>query len=118
MFKDLLDEIKGFKYQKTVKVLLSKHKENEGIEFAPVYFNINSKYMLDKSLQDFLYKIYNWINEGSGRVIESIEAEYVNISVYSKFSWTTYIELHNKLRNPMKGLINMKNNFLGVTLDT
>ena len=92
MFKDLLDEIKGFKYQKTVKVLLSKHKENEGIEFSPVYFNfttkrvINSKFMLDKSLQDFLYKIYNRINEGSGRVIESIEAEYVNISVYSKFS--------------------------------
>ena len=112
------------KVSKAVKVLLSKHKENEGIEFAPVYFNfttktvINSKYMLDKSLQDFLYRIYNWINEGSGRVIESMEAEYVNISVYSKFSWTTYIELHIKLRNPMKGLINMKNKFLGVTLDT
>ena len=27
LFKDLLDEIKGFKYQATVKVLLSKHKE-------------------------------------------------------------------------------------------
>ena len=26
LFKDLLDEIKGFKYQITVKVLLSKHK--------------------------------------------------------------------------------------------
>ena len=27
-FKDLLNEIKVFKYQITVKVLLSKHKEN------------------------------------------------------------------------------------------
>ena len=26
LFKDLLDEMKGFKYQVTVKVLLSKHK--------------------------------------------------------------------------------------------
>ena len=31
MFKDLLDEIKGFKYQITVKVLLRKHEENGGM---------------------------------------------------------------------------------------
>ena len=29
LFKDLLDEIKEFKYQITVKVLLRKHKENK-----------------------------------------------------------------------------------------
>ena len=34
LFKDLLNEMKGFKYQITVKVLLSKHNEN--IEHAPV----------------------------------------------------------------------------------
>ena len=28
LFKDLLDEIRDFKYQITVKVLLSKHKQN------------------------------------------------------------------------------------------
>ena len=53
--KDFPDEIKGFKYQVTVKILLSKHKENGDREFAPVYFNsttktvINSIYDLDKS---------------------------------------------------------------------
>ena len=31
MFKDLLDETKGFKYQITVKVLLRKHEENGGM---------------------------------------------------------------------------------------
>ena len=31
MFKDLLDEIKGFKYQITVKVLIRKHEENGGM---------------------------------------------------------------------------------------
>ena len=91
LFKDLLDEIKGFKYQLTLKLLLRKHKENGGIEFAPVYFNstiktvINSKYMLDKFFQEILYRIDNWINEGSGWVIESIDAEYVNISVFSPY---------------------------------
>ena len=65
MFKDLLDQIKGFKYQITVKVLLKKHKQNGDIEFAPVYFNsvtktvINFKYDLSKSFQEVLYGIGN-----------------------------------------------------------
>ena len=39
--------------------------------------------MLDKSFQEILYRTDNWINEGSGWIIESIEAQYVNISIYS-----------------------------------
>ena len=38
-FGDLLNDMKGFKYQITVKILLKKHKPNGEIEFAPVYFN-------------------------------------------------------------------------------
>ena len=86
-------------------------------EYAPVYFNsaiktvINfDKYDLDKSFQEILYRIDNWINEGSGWIIESIEAQYVNISIYSPLIGSTYIELPDKLKNPMKGLINIKNN--------
>ena len=72
LFQDLLDQIEGFKYQITVNVLLRKHRENGDIEFAPVYFNSttktvnNSKYDLDKYFQEILYRIDNWINEGSG----------------------------------------------------
>ena len=61
----LNDEIKGFKYRITVKGLLSKHKENRAIEFAPVYFNtttktvINLKYDLDESFQEIFYMIDN-----------------------------------------------------------
>ena len=46
-FKDLLNEIKGFKYQITVKVLISKHKENGDIEFVPVYFNYTTKIVIN-----------------------------------------------------------------------
>ena len=56
--------MRSFKYQTTVKVLLGKYRINGDIQLAPVYFNsaaktvINSdKYMLDKSFQEFLYKI-------------------------------------------------------------
>ena len=34
LFNDLLNDLKGFKYQITVKVLLKKQKLNEEIEFA------------------------------------------------------------------------------------
>ena len=87
MFEDLLNEMNGFKYQIIVGVLLSKHKENRNIEYSPVYANsatktvINSEYNLDKSFQETLYRIDNWINEGSGWIVESINGEYVNISI-------------------------------------
>ena len=88
LFKDLLKEMKGFKYQITVKVLLKINKRNGKSEFAPVYFNyatktvINFEYDLDKSFQEVLYRIDNPINEGSGWIIECIDDEYENISLY------------------------------------
>ena len=42
---------------------------------------INFEYDLDKSFQEVLYKINNWINKGSGWIIESVDTEYVKISV-------------------------------------
>ena len=72
LFKDLLNEMKGFKYQITVAVLLSKEKRNGDTEYSSVYFNsltktvINSEFSLDKSFQKILFRIDNWINEGSG----------------------------------------------------
>ena len=38
-FSDLLNELKGFKYQITLEVFLKKYKHNGEIEFRPVYFN-------------------------------------------------------------------------------
>ena len=106
--------MKGFKYQITVTVLLCKHKQNGDIEYAPVYFNSaiktvtnSEKSDLDKSFQEILYRIDNWINEGSGWIIESIEAQYVNISVYSPLIGSTYIEWPDGLKNSM----NSRNDF-------
>ena len=54
LLKHLLDKIRGFKYQITIKALLRIDKENWDIEIAPVYFNsttktvINFKYDLGK----------------------------------------------------------------------
>ena len=62
LFSDLLNEIKGFKCQITVKVLLKKYKPNGEVEFAPVYFNsakkliINDRFKLEKFFQEILYR--------------------------------------------------------------
>ena len=124
LFKDLLNEMKSFKYQITETVLLYKHNINGDIEYSPVCFNSatktvidSDKYDLEKSFQEILYRIDNWINKGSGLIIESIDGEYVNNPAYSPLIGSTYIELSNELKNPKKGLINIRNNdnkcFLG-----
>ena len=85
MFSDLLNELKGSKYQIAVEVLLKKYKLNGEIEFRAVYFNsvtktvTNHMFRLEKSFEEFLYMIDVWINNGSGWIIELIEYQYINI---------------------------------------
>ena len=107
LFSDLLNETKGFRYQVTMKVLLKKYKISE-IEFAPAYFNstvktvINYKTGLEDSFQEILYRIGNWINKGSGWIIESIDAQYINISTYRPLLEVKLLQLPVKLRNAKK----------------
>ena len=42
-----MDEIKGLKYQITVKVLFKKYKPNGEIEFARIYFNSLTKLVIN-----------------------------------------------------------------------
>ena len=126
LFSNLLNETKGFKYQITVKVLLKKYKLNGEIEFAPVYFNsttktvINHRFRLENSFQEDLYLIDNGIDEGSRWIVELIKSQYINFSTYRLLSGSSYMNLPVELRNPRKGLINIKNkdqkNFYGVML--
>ena len=48
-------------------------------------------------------------NEGSGWIVESIEIQFINISTYRPLSGISYVNLPVELRNPRKGLINIKN---------
>ena len=61
-------------------------------------------------MQEVLNRIDIWISEGSGWIIESVDGEYVIISIYSPLSGSTYTELLDKLRISKKELINIKNN--------
>ena len=115
LFSNLLNEIKSFKYQIAVKILLKKYKLNEKIEFDPVYFNsvtklvINNKFKLEKFFQEILCRLDAGINNGSGWIIESIESQYINISTYKPLLGSSYIKLPTELDHPRKGLINIRN---------
>ena len=71
---------------------------------------INHEFGLNKSFQEILYRIDNWINEGSGWIVETVKSQYINISTYRPLSGSSYVKLPVELRNPKRELINIKNN--------
>ena len=78
LFKDLLIELKGFKYQITLCILLSKVKSGGIVEYRPAYFNsltkivIGDKYFLDPCFNEIIYRVEQWISRGSGWIVEEI----------------------------------------------
>ena len=84
--------------------MLKKYKPTGEIEFRAVYFNsttktaMNHKFSLENAFQEILSRIYNWINEGSGWIIELIESQYINVSTYRPLSGSSYIKLPVELK--------------------
>ena len=95
--------------------MLSKIKADGSIEYSHVYFNSTTKTVInsdefgsDQSFQEILYRIDDWINQGSGWIVESIEGFYLNVSSYSPLIRSTYIKLPDELKNSRKRLINIQ----------
>ena len=88
LFNDLLNKIKGCKYQITLKVALRKYKPNREVGLRPVYFNsrtktvVSYKFSLEYAFQKILYRTDNWINEGSVWIVELIASQYIKILTY------------------------------------
>ena len=61
---------------------------------------INDRYSLENAFQEILYRIDNWVNEGSGRIVELIESQYINISTYRPLSGSSYVKLPAELKYP------------------
>ena len=117
LFNNLLVQTKGFKFVETLQVKFVKHSNDKKIQ-KNGYFNsttdliINEtdiKLAIQASQQQILKKIAQWISEGSGWTIQSIENHYINIVNYSPLKGSSYIELPQELQNSAKGLINLKN---------
>ena len=113
----LLNEMKGLKYVETLKVTFNKISDGEIVE-KPAYFNSKSQTIINNteinealqmSKQNILNKISQWISEGSGWTVQSVDSHYLNIVKYKPMKGSSYIKLPSELRNSAKGLINMKN---------
>ena len=65
--------------------MLKKYKPNGEREFGPVWFNsttkpvVNHKFTLKNAFQEILYRIDDWINEGSGWIVELIESQHIGV---------------------------------------
>ena len=112
-----LGELKGFKYIETLKVTFEKQLEDEIIT-KNAYFNSKTKILINEneinevlqtSRQELIKAIGQWISEGSGWTIKSVDGHYINLTKYIPLKGSSYIELPTELRNSAKGLINLKN---------
>ena len=106
LFNNLLVQTKGFKFVETLQVKFVKHSNDKKI-LKNGYFNsttdliINEtdiKLAIQASQQQILNKIAQWISEGSGWTIQSIENHYINIVNYSPLKGSSYIKLPQELK--------------------
>ena len=109
--------LRGFKYIETLKVTFEKQLGDEIIT-KTAYFNgrartIINENEIDESLQlsrqEIMKTIGQWLSEGSGWTVKTVDGHYINLTKYKPLKGSSYIELPTELRNPAKGLINLKN---------
>ena len=116
--KKVLSDMKGIKFNETLKVTFWK-PQDDGWIYKTAYFNskpqtvindINISEALEVTKQQILNFIAQWISEGSGWSISSIDSHHINIVKYQPIKGSSYIQLTQELRNSAKGLINLKHN--------
>ena len=121
--EDLLKTMKGFKFIETLEVTFVKDtidsKTGKHISiYKTAFFNGKAKTInkvddlepeINMSRQEILNVIDKWVSEGSGWVIDRIDGHYINVTLYKPLNGSSYMELPMELRNPKKGLINIKN---------
>ena len=112
-----LGELKGFKYIETLKITFEKQLGNK-TTIKTAYFNSKTKTLINEneinevlqtSRQELMKAIGQWISKGSGWTIQSVDGHYINLTKYKPLKGSSYIELPTELRNPAKGLVNLKN---------
>ena len=113
----ILTSMKGLKFVETLRVTFKKLAKDE-IVYKTAYFNSKPQTIINNteipealqlSKQQILNMIAQWVSEGSGWTVESVDNHYLNILQYQPMKGSSYIKLPQELRNSAKGLINMKN---------
>ena len=115
--KKILESMKGMKFIENLKVAFEKMTGDKIISKV-AYFNSKAKTIINQteiaealmsSEEQILNKIAQWISEGSGWIIKSVDNHYLNIVKYEPTKGSSYIKLPIELQHHRKGLINLKN---------
>ena len=105
--------MKGLKFIETLNVTFEKQSGNEKISKS-AYFNCKAQTIINKtqidlalklSKQQILLTISQWISEGSGWVIQSVDSHHLNIVKYEPMKGNSYIKLPNDLQHTRKGYV-------------
>ena len=108
LFNNQLKIFKGFKYVETLQVKFVKFSNGQKTE-KNGFFNSKADLILNNtdiqaslqiSKQHILNIISQWVSEGSGWTVESIESHHLNIANYSPLKGSSYIDLPPEIKNP------------------
>ena len=99
--KNILNEMKGIKLVETLKITLKKtngqdtlykttHKNSKTLTTTN---NIEIGELLKLASEQITKKIAQWLSEGSGWIIESVDKHYLNIVKYKPMKGNSYISL-------------------------
>ena len=97
----------GLKAIITLKITFEKQRESETIT-KQAFFNCKTfiilkqedfNGMLEYAANQIINKIGDWLSEGSGWVISSVDAHYLNLVKYIPLNASSYIKLPKELRN-------------------
>ena len=86
-----------------------KLKNNGETEYTLVHFNSltktvigSNKFGIKQAFQEIIYRLDNWISNGSGCIVEEIYSQYLNVSSYLTLRGSTYIKLPAELQHNKK----------------
>ena len=97
----ILTSMKGLKFVETLRVTFQKLAKDE-IVYKTAYFNSKPQTIINNteipevlqlSKEQILNMIAQWISEGSGWTVESVDNHYLNIVQYQPMKGSSYIKL-------------------------
>ena len=99
--RKVLSAMKGLKFIETLEVTFSKTKD-DGLIYKSAFFNSKPQTIinylsiheaLQLTKQQILNFVAQWISEGSGWTIQSVDNHYINIVKYEPMKGNSYIKL-------------------------
>ena len=101
--------MKGLEFIETLQITLKKKPLNtDKTIIKTAYFNSKTHVIINEneisailqaSKQEILNTIAQWVSEGSGWTIESVDEHYLNIIKYEPLKGSSYTKLPQELQN-------------------